>query len=106
VLGGGEEAFFEGDGEGVEGGLRAVHPALAALAGGVQAADDQVEAFERGLLVGEVAAVLDDLAELVVQRLDRVGIRYETWDARAAPAAGFSRRYGATVRDRGVGGIS
>ena len=54
LLCGWEEASFEGDGEGVEGGLPAVHPALAAFAGGVEAADDQVEALERGLLVGEV----------------------------------------------------
>jgi hypothetical protein len=34
---------------------------------------DQVEDFERGLLVGEMAAVADGAAEARVQRLDRVG---------------------------------
>ena len=33
-------------------------------------ADGQPEQFDRGGVAGEVAAVLDDLAELVVQRLD------------------------------------
>jgi hypothetical protein len=33
-------------------------------------ADGEPEQFDRGGVVGEVAAVLDDFAELVVQRLD------------------------------------
>ena len=36
-------------------------------------ADRQPEQLDHGVVVGEVAAVLDDLAQLVVQRLDRVG---------------------------------
>src|SRR5699024_1691681 len=36
-------------------------------------ADRQPQQFGRGGVVGEVAAVLDDLAQLVVQRLDAVG---------------------------------
>jgi hypothetical protein len=36
-------------------------------------ADRQLQQFADSGIVGEVAAVLDDLAELVVQRLDRVG---------------------------------
>ena len=36
-------------------------------------ADGQPEQLDHGVVVGEVAAVLDDLPELVVQRLDRVG---------------------------------
>ena len=34
-------------------------------------ADGQPEQLDRGGVVGEVAAVLDDFAQLVVQRLDR-----------------------------------
>jgi hypothetical protein len=33
-------------------------------------ADAEVEQFHRGVVIGEVAAVLDDLAELEVHRLD------------------------------------
>ena len=36
-------------------------------------ADGQPEQFDHGVVVGEVSAVLDDLSQLVVQRLDRVG---------------------------------
>ena len=36
-------------------------------------ADREPEQFDRGIVRGKVAAVLDDLAKLVVQRLDRVG---------------------------------
>jgi hypothetical protein len=49
-----EDAAFEGDREGVECGFRAVHPALASLAGRVEAADDKIETLQRGLLVGDV----------------------------------------------------
>jgi hypothetical protein len=50
------DSSFEGDGECVQGGLPAVDPACAAAAGGVEAADGQVQAFHGGLLVREVAA--------------------------------------------------
>jgi hypothetical protein len=36
-------------------------------------ADGQPQQLDDGVVAGEVAAVLDDLAELVIQRLDRVG---------------------------------
>jgi hypothetical protein len=36
-------------------------------------ADGEPEQLDDGVVVGEVPAVLDDLAELVVQRLDGVG---------------------------------
>src|SRR5919112_1462673 len=68
----GEDAAFEGDREGVECGLPAVHPALAALSGGVEAADNKVEAFQGGLLVGEVASGSGGTAEAGVQAFDRV----------------------------------
>ena len=55
----GGEAAVEGHVEGVEGGIPADHPASAALAGGVEAYDRQVDALERGRLVGEVTAGLD-----------------------------------------------
>ena len=86
------EAFAEGEGEGSEG----LVPALdlgsfdelgwgfAGLAFGpagffgpfsgsfvFDVFDRQPEQFDHGVVGGEVAAVLDDLAELVVQRLDR-----------------------------------
>jgi hypothetical protein len=40
--------------------------------------DREVEELGGGLLVGEVAAGLDRLADLAVQALDGVGIPYET----------------------------
>ena len=48
---------------------------LVAFAGALvlDVADRQPEQLDHGVVVGEVAAVLGDLAQLVVQRLDRVG---------------------------------
>ena len=40
---------------------------------GFDVADGQPQQLHHGSVVGEEAAVLDDLAELVVQRLDAVG---------------------------------
>jgi hypothetical protein len=57
---GGEESAFEGEGEGVEGGLPSVHPAWCASAGGVEASHDKVEALEGGLLVGEMRLFADE----------------------------------------------
>jgi hypothetical protein len=53
-----------------------------------------------------VAAGLGDLAELVVDRLDHVGTRYEGVDAAGlaggSPLVGVELpEYGATVRDKG-----
>jgi hypothetical protein len=67
---------------------------------------DEVEDLERRLLVGEVAPVPDSAPEPGVEALDGVGNRYESGDAAFGPAAGFGWQYGATVRDRGVGGTS
>jgi hypothetical protein len=36
-----------------------------------------IGSFDHRVVVGKVAAVLDDLAQLVVQRFDDVGTRYE-----------------------------
>ena len=72
ILLGLEEAAFEGDGEGVEGGLPAVHPAFLAGAFRVERSDDEVEALDRGLLVGEVPAGPGGSPEPGVQRLDGV----------------------------------
>ena len=59
------------DGEGVEGLFPAVGAgADVAAAFGVDVAEGEVEQFDRGVVVGEVAAVLGDLAQLVVDRLD------------------------------------
>jgi hypothetical protein len=48
---------------------------LGALAGALvfDVADGQPEQLDHGVVGGEVPAILDDLPELVVQRLDRVG---------------------------------
>src|SRR5260370_40698756 len=56
-------AAVGGDVGGVEGGLPAVGPALAALPCGVQAHDRQVEALEGGLLGRDVAAGVHGSAE-------------------------------------------
>jgi hypothetical protein len=86
------EAVGVGDGEGAEGLFPAVHDLAfdefagcfagssgcslflgsGACAFVFDVADRQPEEFDDGVVGGEVAAVLDDLAELVVQRLDRV----------------------------------
>jgi hypothetical protein len=62
------DAAPEGDGEGIEGGL----PAFLADAVRIQGSDDEVEAFERGLLVGEATACPGRPPEPGVQLLDRV----------------------------------
>ena len=48
---------------------------LGALSGSfvLDVADREPKKLDRGVVRGEVAAVLDDFSELVVQRLDRVG---------------------------------
>src|SRR3546814_6420476 len=51
---GGEEPALEGDGEGGEGGLPSVHPAVGSFAGGVEGPHDKVEAVHGGLLGWEV----------------------------------------------------
>src|SRR5260370_41920615 len=66
-------AAVGGDVEGVEGGLPAVGPALAALPCGVQAHDRQVEALEGGLLGREVAAGVHGSPEPGIDWLDGVG---------------------------------
>jgi hypothetical protein len=66
------QAAIEGDVEGVEG-LSTDWSKLAALAGRVEAADDQIQAFERGLFVGEVPTGLDGSAEPCVEAFDGVG---------------------------------
>jgi hypothetical protein len=66
------EAAVEGDVEGVHSGLPTVGPALAALAGRVEAHDRQIEAFEGGLFGREVAAGVHGSAEPGINRFDRV----------------------------------
>jgi hypothetical protein len=70
---GGREPVAEGDGECVDGGPPPHGPPGLALAGGVEGSGDQVEAFERRLLGGEMAAGLDRPPVPGVQRLDGVG---------------------------------
>src|SRR2546421_7538516 len=103
----GSDAAVEGDVEGAQGGLPAVGPANPSLAGGVEAADGQVQHLQRRLLGGEMASGVDRAAEPGVERLDGVGTRYEgrrrpAWCS-AYPAAD-GRAYGVTVRNRGLRG--
>jgi hypothetical protein len=91
------ESVGVGDGEGAEGWFPAVDEGafdesgwsftfvgllagfFGALAGSFvfDVADGEPEQLDDSVVVGKVPAVLDDLAELVVERLDRVRIRYE-----------------------------
>ena len=84
------ESFGVGDGEGAEGGFPAVDGgAFDEAAGGfalvgwcaglgcslsgsfvLDVSDGEPQQFDHGVVVGEVPSVLDDLAELVVERLD------------------------------------
>ena len=68
-----KDSSFEREREGVECGLPSVHPSRGALAGGVEAAHDKVEAFHGGLLVREVSPRSRRAPEPRVQALDRVG---------------------------------
>src|SRR5438552_4543057 len=103
----GSDAAVEGDVEGAQGGLPAVGPANPSLAGGVEAADGQVQHLQRRLLGGEMASGVDRAAEPGVERLDGVGTRYEVrrrsaWCS-AGPAGGWWA-YGVAVRNRGLRG--
>ena len=69
---GAAEAAVESDVESVEGFLPSLGPAGPAFACGVERHDGEVDALERGLLVGEVTAGSDGLADAGVDRLDRV----------------------------------
>jgi hypothetical protein len=61
--------------------------------------DGQPEQFDGGVVVGEVPAVFDDLAELEVEGLDRVGgvddLAEFRWEG--ASAAAFTSSPGATT---------
>ena len=52
------------------------------------AADGQPQQFDHRVVVGKVATILDDLAKLIVQRLDRIGTRYEIPRGSACCSAG------------------
>ena len=69
-MGGSVGLFSEGGCERVECGLLPDHPACPAPAGGVKGVGHQVQAFQRGLLVGEVPAGLHGP---VVPRVDGLG---------------------------------
>src|SRR4029453_6041823 len=69
----GDDAAFEHEGEGVEGGLPADGPSLSAAAGGIEGSQGEVEALQGGLVGREVAAGSDGSAEPGVERLDGVG---------------------------------
>lgn len=71
LFSGGGQAAVEGDFERVEGGLPADHPATLAGVGRVEATDGEVDALERGLLVGEVAAGFDRAADAGVDPVSR-----------------------------------
>src|SRR2546427_10786991 len=67
------DSAVEGDVEGVECGFPAVGPAGASAAGGVEAADGQVQHFQRGLVGGEMASGVDGSAESGGEAFDGVG---------------------------------
>jgi hypothetical protein len=69
----GGQPSVEGDVEGVQGGLPAVGPALSACPGGVKTHNGKVDAFERGLLGGEVPAGIDRSPDAGVDALNGVG---------------------------------
>jgi hypothetical protein len=64
-------------------------------------ADGQPQELDHGVVVGEVPPVFDDLAELVVQRLDRVGgvddPPHLGWDARNGVNRSQARSHTATA---------
>jgi hypothetical protein len=60
-------------------------------------ANGQPQQLDHRVVVGEVAAVLDDLPQLVVQRLDAVGIGYERPRGSACCSAGSASSAGHTV---------
>ena len=99
-MSGSVEPFSEGDCERVECGLSPDHPACPAPAGGVKGAGHQVQALQRGLLVGEVPTGPHGPAVPRVDGLDGVGRvdhlpdlhvvgqeRYDTAPTRCATAA-------------------
>lgn len=78
-----EHAACECDREGVECGLRAVHPASASLAGRVQASDDKIEALSSLLVVKKIRVLESELRRLRPQ----VGrLRVRSPNGRRAPA--------------------
>src|SRR2546421_11074748 len=84
LLAAGGDAAVEGDVEGAQGGLPAVGPANPSLAGGVEAADGQVQHLQRRLLGGESVGkwpraltarrnrALSDSMALVLQTMRRI----------------------------------
>jgi hypothetical protein len=76
--------------------------------------DGEVEQLAGGVLGREMTLSFDSFAELAVERLDRVGIRYERrldaavspdWAVAAVVSFGLGE-YGATVRDVGYLGAN
>jgi hypothetical protein len=61
--------------------------------------DGEIEDLQHGVIGGEVPSGLGDLAQLVVDRFDGIGIRYETVDAAVVAWVPVLRCEG---RDRGV----
>src|SRR3954464_11236131 len=70
---GGRHAVGEGDGERVEGGLPPHRPSCLAGAFGVQAAGDEVQRLDGGLLGGKVSAYADGATVARVQGLNGIG---------------------------------
>src|SRR5579862_1529519 len=77
------DSAFEGDCEGVEGGLPAGRRSLLASTRRVEAADGEVEAFHRCLLGREVTTRSHTTAQSRVHALDRVGAVQDLADLRA-----------------------
>ena len=76
------QSAVECDVEGVEGAFPSLGPSCSALPGGVECHHGEVDAFEGGLLVREVTAGADGLADAGVHGLDRVGRAHDWADLR------------------------
>ena len=59
--------------------------------------DGEIQQLQRRLVGREAAAGLDDLAQTTVQRLDRIGNRYEISRCRRSAAVFYIVAYGATI---------
>src|SRR4029453_4882891 len=80
VVGGWDDAAFEGEGEGVEGWLPTGDPSCPAPPGRVQRREREGETFEGGLLGREVAASPHRSPDAGVERLDGVGAADDATD--------------------------
>jgi hypothetical protein len=86
-----DSAFCDLDGSWVEGRLPSRGPRVPCFLGRVQRSGGQVETFQRGLLMGKVAADSASPPVAGVQRLDRIGRADDLCGVRR-PSRGTARR--------------